>query len=96
MTAVISLVLFDMDDVLSHYDRSARVNHLSALSGQAPETVHQAIWGSGLEDRPHLARRLASLSPRLDIAQHGSPGARYGSCSTTPCSGSDKQLSDGV
>ena len=51
MTAVISLVLFDMDDVLSHYDRSARVNHLSALSGQAPETVHQAIWGSGLEDR---------------------------------------------
>ena len=51
MTAVISLVLFDMDDVLSHYDRSARVNHLSALSGQAPEIVHKAIWGSGLEDR---------------------------------------------
>lgn len=51
MTPLISLVLFDMDDVLSHYDRSARVNHLSALSGQKPETVHHAIWGSGLEDR---------------------------------------------
>lgn len=51
MTPVISLVLFDMDDVLSHYDRSARVNYLSALSGQAPETVHEVIWGSGLEDR---------------------------------------------
>jgi HAD superfamily hydrolase (TIGR01509 family) len=51
MTASISLVLFDMDDVLSHYNRSARVNHLSALSGQTLETVHQAIWGSGLEDR---------------------------------------------
>jgi HAD superfamily hydrolase (TIGR01509 family) len=49
MTAAISLVLFDMDDVLSHYDRSARVIHLSALSGQTPENVHQAIWGSGLE-----------------------------------------------
>jgi len=51
MTASISLVLFDMDDVLSHYDRAARINHLSALSGQTPATVHQAIWGSGLEDR---------------------------------------------
>ncbi|MFL9959168.1 HAD family phosphatase [Paraburkholderia nemoris] len=51
MTALISLVLFDMDDVLSHYDRSARVDHLSALSGRTHETVRQAIWGSGLEDR---------------------------------------------
>jgi HAD superfamily hydrolase (TIGR01509 family) len=51
MTASISLVLFDMDDVLSHYNRSARVNYLSALSGQTPEAVYQAIWGSGLEDR---------------------------------------------
>ncbi|MFL9950479.1 HAD family phosphatase [Paraburkholderia agricolaris] len=51
MTALISLVLFDMDDVLSYYDRSARVDHFSALSGHTHETVHQAIWGSGLEDR---------------------------------------------
>lgn len=51
MTALISLVLFDMDDVLSHYDRSPRVHHLSAISGRPPETVQQAIWGSGLEDR---------------------------------------------
>jgi putative hydrolase of the HAD superfamily len=39
-----------MDDVLSHYDRSARVDHLSAISGRTHETVRQAIWGSGLED----------------------------------------------
>lgn len=51
MTASISLVLFDMDDVLSYNNRSARIDHLSALSGQTPETVHQVIWGSGLEDR---------------------------------------------
>ncbi|MFP3565173.1 HAD family hydrolase [Paraburkholderia sp. SIMBA_030] len=51
MTAPITLVLFDMEGVLSHYDRSARVAHLSAVSGQAPEAVHHAIWGSGLEAR---------------------------------------------
>jgi putative hydrolase of the HAD superfamily len=51
MTASTTLVLFDMEGVLSHYDRSARVDHLSAVSGQAPETVRQAIWGSGLEAR---------------------------------------------
>jgi glucose-1-phosphatase len=47
----ITLVLFDMEGVLSHYDRSARVDHLSAVSGQAPDTVRHAIWGSGLEAR---------------------------------------------
>jgi hypothetical protein len=51
MTASITLVLFDMEGVLSHYDRSARVDHLSAVSGQAAETVRHAIWGSGLEAR---------------------------------------------
>ena len=40
-----------MDDVLSHYDREARITHLSVLSGQSPEKVREAIWGSGLEDR---------------------------------------------
>ncbi|MBK3839988.1 HAD family phosphatase [Paraburkholderia sp. SEWSISQ10-3 4] len=49
MTALISLVLFDMDDVLSHYDRSARVHHLSVVSGRTYETVREAIWESGLE-----------------------------------------------
>src|ERR1700710_51039 len=51
MTASPALVLFDMEGVLSHYDRSARVDHLSVVSGQAPETVRHAIWGSGLEAR---------------------------------------------
>ena len=51
MTASPALVLFDMEGVLSHYDRSERVTHLSALSGQTPEVVRYAIWGSGLEAR---------------------------------------------
>jgi glucose-1-phosphatase len=51
MASSITLVLFDMEGVLSHYDRSARVERLSAVSGQAPDTVRYAIWGSGLEAR---------------------------------------------
>lgn len=47
----ISLVLFDMDDVLVHYDRSVRVNWLAQRSGRTPDEVIQAIWGSGLEDK---------------------------------------------
>ncbi|TDN61540.1 HAD family phosphatase [Paraburkholderia sp. BL10I2N1] len=51
MTASISLVLFDMEGVLSLSDRSARVDHLSAVSGQTPDVVRHAIWESGLEAR---------------------------------------------
>ena len=51
MTASPALVLFDMEGVLSHYDRAARVDHLSAVSGQTPEVVRYAVWGSGLEAR---------------------------------------------
>jgi putative hydrolase of the HAD superfamily len=51
MPSPISLVLFDMEGVLTHYDRSARVDHLSATTGQPPDMVRHAIWGSGLEAR---------------------------------------------
>lgn len=47
----ISLALFDMDDVLVHYDRSARVASLASLSNRSLDEVANAIWGSGLEAR---------------------------------------------
>ena len=49
LTPSIALVLFDMEGVLSRYDRAARVDRLSAITGQPPETVRHAIWESGLE-----------------------------------------------
>ncbi|SIT47381.1 HAD-superfamily hydrolase, subfamily IA, variant 3 [Paraburkholderia ribeironis] len=49
MIASIRLVLFDLEGVLSHYDRAARVERLAALSGRTGEVVRHAIWGSGLE-----------------------------------------------
>jgi putative hydrolase of the HAD superfamily len=45
----ISLVLFDMHDVLCRYDRAARIEELARLAGTTAETVYQAIWASGFE-----------------------------------------------
>lgn len=47
--APISLVLFDMDDVLCDYDRDARVAHLAGVAGCSPAQVHAAIFESGFE-----------------------------------------------
>ncbi|SDD28852.1 HAD family hydrolase [Paraburkholderia lycopersici] len=49
--AAISVVLFDLEGVLSYYDRDARVASLAASTGAPPEAVRHAIWGSGLEAR---------------------------------------------
>ncbi|WP_322013561.1 HAD-IA family hydrolase [Paraburkholderia sp. J12] len=51
MASAISVVLFDMEGVLTHYDRNARTGRLAALTGATPEAVRHAIWGSGLEAR---------------------------------------------
>lgn len=51
MTASISLVLFDLDGVLCHYDRSVRVDRLASSTLQSTEAVRHAIWGTGLESR---------------------------------------------
>jgi putative hydrolase of the HAD superfamily len=45
----ISLVLFDMHDVLCRYDRDRRLLDLEALSGKPAAEIDAAIWGSGFE-----------------------------------------------
>jgi putative hydrolase of the HAD superfamily len=45
----VSLVLFDMDNVLCDYDRAARIARLSSLSGRSPREIEAAIWDSGFE-----------------------------------------------
>lgn len=49
-TAMISTVLFDMNDVLFRYDRGARIAYLARTSGKPAGAVEAAIWGSGFED----------------------------------------------
>jgi len=51
MTSSIKLVLFDMEGVLSHYDRAARTQRMAQLTGKSPDAVRHAIWDSGLEAR---------------------------------------------
>jgi putative hydrolase of the HAD superfamily len=47
----ISLVLFDMHDVLCRYDRARRIADLTRLSGTPEDEIFAKIWQSGFEDR---------------------------------------------
>ncbi|SEE18772.1 putative hydrolase of the HAD superfamily [Rhizobiales bacterium GAS191] len=46
----VSAVLFDMNEVLCHYDKAARVKSLAHASGQGPSLIEAAIWEAGYED----------------------------------------------
>lgn len=46
----IRLVIFDMDDVLLHYDVGARQAAIGQMAGLPADGVAQLIWGSGIED----------------------------------------------
>ncbi len=43
------LVIFDMDDVLCHYDLGRRLRFLANLAGATARDVQAAIWDSGFE-----------------------------------------------
>jgi HAD superfamily hydrolase (TIGR01509 family) len=44
------LVIFDMDDVLCHYDLGRRLRALARLAAVTPRDVRAAVWDSGFED----------------------------------------------
>ena len=46
----ISLILFDLNGVLSRYDRDARISLLASITNRTSDTVTNAIWTSGFED----------------------------------------------
>ena len=46
----ISLILLDLNGVLYHYDREARVDALASTSHLSPALIKAAIWDSGFED----------------------------------------------
>ena len=65
------LVIFDMDDVLCHYDLGRRLRALSQISGKTPRDIRAAIWDSGFEDDadsggyPDAGVYLAEFSYRI-------------------------------
>jgi glucose-1-phosphatase len=44
-----TLVIFDMDDVLCHYELGKRLRYLAALANCSARDVRAAIWDSGFE-----------------------------------------------
>ncbi len=67
------LVLFDMDDVLCHYDWPGRVAALAQLAGMTGDARPDDVWDAELEDRAdagHLSAEdyLASFGSRLGLS----------------------------
>ncbi len=66
-----SLVIFDMDDVLCHYDLGRRLRYLAALANTTARDVRAALWDSGFEEAadagayPDPAQYLAEFGQRL-------------------------------
>ncbi|KMO20939.1 HAD family hydrolase [Methylobacterium platani] len=63
----IELILFDLDNVLYHYDRRRRVDRLSEITGLPADDIYAAIWDSGLE---HLGDSGA-LGPQAYLQAFG-------------------------
>lgn len=66
-----SLVIFDMDDVLCHYELGKRLRYLAALANTTARDVRAALWDSGFEEAadaggyPDPAEYLAEFGTRL-------------------------------
>ena len=65
------LVIFDMDDVLCHYDLGRRLRALARLADVTARDVRAAVWDSGFEDLAdqggyaEIENYLAEFSTRL-------------------------------
>jgi glucose-1-phosphatase len=62
------LVIFDMDDVLCHYDLGRRLRALAALADTTARDVRAALWDSGFEE---LADAGGYPDPDLYISEFG-------------------------
>jgi glucose-1-phosphatase len=62
------LVIFDMDDVLCHYDLGRRLRELAILAGSTARDVRAAVWDSGFEE---LADAGGYPDPDVYIAEFG-------------------------
>ena len=62
------LVIFDMDDVLCHYDLGRRLRALGALADVSARDVRAAVWDSGFEE---LADAGGYADPEIYLKEFG-------------------------
>jgi glucose-1-phosphatase len=62
------LVIFDMDDVLCHYDLGRRLRALAALADVSARDVRAAVWDSGFEE---LADAGGYADPEIYLKEFG-------------------------
>jgi glucose-1-phosphatase len=62
------LVIFDMDDVLCHYDLGRRLRALAALADVSARDVRAAVWDSGFEE---LADAGGYADPEIYLQEFG-------------------------
>ena len=62
------LVIFDMDDVLCHYDLGRRLRALAALANVSARDVRAAVWDSGFEE---LADAGEYADPEIYLKEFG-------------------------
>jgi glucose-1-phosphatase len=62
------LVIFDMDDVLCHYDLGRRLRALAALADVSARDVRAAVWDSGFEE---LADAGGYSDPEIYLKEFG-------------------------
>ena len=72
----VRLVVFDMDDVLLHYDVDARRAAIGELSGRSAAEVERLIWTSGLEDAADAGKLLPDAYLDAIAAALGVPFGR--------------------
>jgi glucose-1-phosphatase len=66
--ALPELVIFDMDDVLCHYDLGRRLRALAALADVSARDVRAAVWDSGFEE---LADAGGYSDPEIYLKEFG-------------------------
>jgi glucose-1-phosphatase len=62
---VIRFVVFDLGDVVCRFDPDSRLHALARLTGRRAVQIHQAIWGSGLDQRAERGEIDAAGLPAL-------------------------------
>ena len=76
MSATLTTVIFDMDDVLCHYHFDRRLARLSEMTGVSSDVINEVIWEQGFDEEGDAGRYSAEEYHRLFCERIGAPLTR--------------------